>query len=59
MRIYNVLSLMRKKMYSYLYLHHAFQNPAVMIEKKFDKLGKFFFYNQTIVLHIFLTLMLS
>ena len=48
-----------KRIYSYLYLNHAFQNPAVMIEKKFDKSGKFFFYNQTIVLHIFLTLMLS
>ena len=44
---------------TYLYLHHVFQNPAVMIEKKFDKSGKSFFYNQTIVLHIFLTLMLS
>ena len=61
MRIYNVLSLMRKKMYSYLYLYHVFKNPAVIIEKKFDKSGKFFFYDQTIVLqlHIFLTLMLS
>ena len=49
MRIYNVLSLMRKKMYSYLYLHHVFQNPAVMIEKKFDKLGKFGNILQTLV----------
>ena len=36
-----------KRMYSYLYLN---QNPAVMIEKKFDKSGKFFFNNKTIVL---------